>query len=352
MEDRFLTILDGVSDAVLLGIDGVEYANPAARRLFGERLEEAFRDLCETLGDAGEGMAAATAAGLRCSVSVCCRDGRRIFFVQREEREAQDLRRLALSVSAGLRASANNQRSAAAMIRSGMEELESDKLERDFAVYEHGAFSIMRDAENLSLLSRRADSLEWDLPATFDPENVIRELIDSLKIYLPGREIRLENALKEPALIRGSRCDFERILMNLISNAVKYTEEDSPLVIALTRAGEQIGIRVIDRGCGIPPERMGEIFHAWRLERDLRDPKAGIGLGLAAVRFLAERMDGTVLVESRPGEGTAVSLHFPIARGQVTHLRDDPAAYDAAFRLLTHMADVLPSEDYLSRFMD
>lgn len=110
----------------------------------------------------------------------------------------------------------------------------------------------------------------------------------------------------DPALL-------ERILRNLIENAIRYTERGHILVGCLHRGGT-LRLAVIDQGIGIPADRTGDIFQEFiQLANPERDRRKGLGLGLAIVRRLAGLLDHEVVVRSTPGRGSGFFLDLPTA---------------------------------------
>jgi signal transduction histidine kinase len=120
----------------------------------------------------------------------------------------------------------------------------------------------------------------------------------------------------ESAPVQGDPDRIRQILLNLISNAVKYTDEGGRVELATQVDGERVRIRVRDTGIGIPPDKQELIFDPFvQLRRSagggLTD---GVGLGLAISRHLARAMDGDISVESSPGGGSVFTLILPRAR--------------------------------------
>lgn len=114
-------------------------------------------------------------------------------------------------------------------------------------------------------------------------------------------------------------CDegkLQRILVNIINNAVKFTPAGGKIIFFATEVPEndgtaEYGFRIQDTGIGISKEFQEHIFEAFEQERSSSvGGAAGAGLGLAIVKKLTDLLDGTVTIESEPGEGTAVQLRF------------------------------------------
>ncbi|MFC3980227.1 DUF4118 domain-containing protein [Streptosporangium jomthongense] len=115
----------------------------------------------------------------------------------------------------------------------------------------------------------------------------------------------LPEVVADPALV-------ERILVNVMSNAVRYTPGDHKVLVTASSYGDSVEVRVIDRGPGVPREAHDRIFMPFQRLGD-RDNHTGVGLGLALSRGLAEAMGGTLTPEETPGGGLTMILKLPIA---------------------------------------
>lgn len=106
---------------------------------------------------------------------------------------------------------------------------------------------------------------------------------------------------------------FERIVINLLSNAVRYTQRGGVLVAA-RRRGERVVVEVRDSGPGIPDEAQEMIFEEfYQLQNPARTRGQGLGLGLAIVRRLSELLEHRVTVKSHPGQGAVFAIEVPRA---------------------------------------
>ena len=133
---------------------------------------------------------------------------------------------------------------------------------------------------------------------------------------------------------------FERILRNLVDNAVKFTVAGE-IRIELTQEVDSIVVRVRDTGPGIPPAMRDRIFEEYfQLDNPARDPARGTGLGLAIVRRLAQLLKAPMQLESRVGEGSVFSVHLPNApvliagEGAGTIPDEEPSAQGMAVWLI------------------
>ena len=107
---------------------------------------------------------------------------------------------------------------------------------------------------------------------------------------------------------------MQQIVLNLLTNAVKFTEAGGTITLSSELSGKCVDIRVADTGPGISPEKLKKIFDPFvQAERRLNQPVQGVGLGLAISQDLARAMGGQVAVESAVGEGSTFTLTLPRA---------------------------------------
>jgi signal transduction histidine kinase len=118
----------------------------------------------------------------------------------------------------------------------------------------------------------------------------------------------------ELPIVRADDARLERILMNLLSNAQKYSVPETPIQVQAREAGEAIVLQVIDRGHGIHPDDLPHLFE--RFYRAKGEHRAdGIGLGLYITKLMVEAHGGTIAVQSEVGKGSTFSFTLPIVRG-------------------------------------
>jgi two-component system, sensor histidine kinase and response regulator len=133
---------------------------------------------------------------------------------------------------------------------------------------------------------------------------------------------------------RGDREMVERILRNLLENALRYTPQGD-ILLGVRRRGENVRLDVIDTGIGVAPEKLTEIFEEFRqLNNPARDASQGLGLGLAIVARLARLLGTTVEVVSSLGRGSRFSLALPLDRVSPAVMPAKPAFDDFGGRVL------------------
>ncbi|MDX8409283.1 MAG: ATP-binding protein [Mariprofundales bacterium] len=130
-----------------------------------------------------------------------------------------------------------------------------------------------------------------------------------------GLELRLA-ALHEMTVVRSDVTLLERVLSNLLANAVRYTDSGGILLGCRHRDGV-LRIAVWDTGCGIDSEQQQWIFDTfYQIENPERDRSKGVGLGLSIVKRQADLMGHTIYLRSRPGRGSCFAIDVPIATAE------------------------------------
>ena len=119
----------------------------------------------------------------------------------------------------------------------------------------------------------------------------------------------------EPLYILGDKIRVEQTIINIVSNAIKYTEDGGKIHISIAEEYGKVKITVSDNGIGIPKDDLPRLFERfYRVEKARNSDKGGTGLGLAIAREFALAHGGDILVESTVGEGTTFTIIFPKMR--------------------------------------
>jgi len=138
----------------------------------------------------------------------------------------------------------------------------------------------------------------------------VHELLERYRTIWKVQRIHLDIPEDLPP-VPADAARLERILVNLISNALKYSPADSPVTVHAERVGAEVIISVVDHGAGIPPEEQQRLFEPFFRARGTR-AKEGTGLGLYIVAQLVKAHGGRIWVESVPGIGSAFYVALPI----------------------------------------
>ena len=146
-----------------------------------------------------------------------------------------------------------------------------------------------------------------------DAATIAREVADAARPLVEKKGLRfLTRGPAEPFPIETDPAKIRQILLNLISNAVKFTEEGE-IELQTDREDDSAVFRVRDTGIGIPPEHLEKIFDPfWQVESARTRERGGTGLGLTVARRLARMLGGDVTVTSTPGKGSTFTLRVPM----------------------------------------
>lgn len=136
----------------------------------------------------------------------------------------------------------------------------------------------------------------------------LAELVASTTAALGDDEATSRIEVRVPDLVvLGDRAALERVVVNLLTNALKYSPDGSPITVSATARDDRVQLRVRDHGRGIDAADLPGIFDEFARGR-LAVDDGGTGLGLTSVKLLAERMGGVVTIASEPGVGTRVTV--------------------------------------------
>ena len=147
----------------------------------------------------------------------------------------------------------------------------------------------------------------------FDLEESIAYLAKSLAVNASahGHKLTFDGAYN-PVIIRGDRIRIEQILINITSNAIKYTPDGGRISLRLHDLGDRAEVTITDNGVGIPAEDIPHLFERfYRVEKARSSDKGGTGLGLAIAREFAAAHGGDIRVSSIVGKGTTFTVTLP-----------------------------------------
>ena len=146
----------------------------------------------------------------------------------------------------------------------------------------------------------------------------IEGLLRSLRhLAEQDRVALLWNCQSEHESIQIDRDKFDKILLNLVINAIKFTPSGGSIEVNVKIEGEHLTLSVEDTGVGIPPEVLPRIFERfWQVDTSSTRKFQGAGIGLALVRSLAEALGGSVKVDSKLGHGTTFTVGLPTAAAE------------------------------------
>lgn len=141
---------------------------------------------------------------------------------------------------------------------------------------------------------------------------LIRKIVARLRPLSERSGITLTVDSVQSIMVVADPDGIERVLLNLLGNACKYSSEGSVVKVSLSEEPKQIVLTVADTGCGISHENLPHIFDRfYRVSDEQSKSKAGTGLGLAIVKAIVSSHGGTITVESAINEGTTFKVYLP-----------------------------------------
>ena len=197
--------------------------------------------------------------------------------------------------------------------------------------------NIFNDIIDMDKIERRKVQLD-NQPVDFTGILSDLENLSGLQAQQKGLRFVMEPTLPLPHKVITDGTRLRQILWNLISNAVKFTQQGSVTVRICYQQGDMLRFEVEDSGIGIPQEEQDKIFAMYYQVKDSQGgkPATGTGIGLAVSRRLAKSMGGDITVASQPGKGSVFTLtvHAPAAEEVEDTLSDDEMPLPALHVLL------------------
>lgn len=176
--------------------------------------------------------------------------------------------------------------------------------------------SMLKSCERMSaMLQDLSDSAQLEAgrlqlsPQPVDVVELARELLERLRGGLDVERVRLIALPGVPAA-RADPRQLERVVVNLVSNALKYSPPETAVEVRVAAVDGGVELSVADRGVGITPEDQTHLFERWFRAKGKRRPE-GLGLGLYITRLLVEAQRGRILVESSLGQGSRFKVILP-----------------------------------------
>jgi len=162
-------------------------------------------------------------------------------------------------------------------------------------------------------LSRIEAGKEELLMSRFSMAELIEELIMVVRPSADEKNLTLTNhALSDPYWLISDRDKCRHILLNILSNAIKFTEKGQ-VEVSVIPTGDHLKVVILDTGIGIDDAHIPVIFDEFRQADERTSRKfGGSGLGLAIARKYSEMLDGNIVVESKPGKGSVFSVLIPL----------------------------------------
>lgn len=268
--------------------------------------------------------------------------------------ELRLLTELLPNVGGEMRAAMTNMYIAAGRM-TPMEKRERDeKLDKNVAAFLQSYHRMNRLVHNLTGAAELVSDSPYLMKNT-DVVGLTRELVEQAEALfeLEGVTLRFESD-KPGCVILLEEERFTRMLLNLLSNALKFTPAGGSVTVRARVTPQWVRLSVSDTGRGIPPEKLESVFERF-LDTESLDPAPhGLGLGLALCRRVAQGHGGSIVAESEEGKGARFTVSLPNRRTDNYRMEDsgqtDPAG--GFNRMLTELSDALSVKAFGWRYTD
>lgn len=169
---------------------------------------------------------------------------------------------------------------------------------------------------------------------------------------MQGLTLRFDSS-EEELIIAVNAEGVERLLLNLLSNAMKFTPRGGHITVRLRLEEPWVELTVADTGCGIPEALLPTLFDRYQHTGRTDPPVHGLGLGLPICHRIMVGHEGEIFAASTPGKGTSVTARFPNRRSVVAHLSDISFQYSGGLNpTLLELCDAVPCEAFCVKYMD
>jgi signal transduction histidine kinase len=196
------------------------------------------------------------------------------------------------------------------------------RKERDAEEYKKTLKSTLEESayleriiDDLLFLSRIEALEKKELDKLVQLDEIVLEVVESQELAAKKKNVSIDLQKVDPVKIKGEEIQLERMVTNIIDNALRYTQPGGRVEVSLEKKDGIPTFRIQDTGIGIPEEALPLIFDRFYVvDKSRFKETGGIGLGLSIVKQVAERHGGKIEVSSEVNKGTAVVMRFPEAR--------------------------------------
>ena len=233
----------------------------------------------------------------------------------------------------------------------------SPKAASHASIFHHNYYNILRTITSMDTANALQDGSILFSPAMTNLNRLCEALLSTVRPLVSDLGItlifasRCDDELATAAVDRGL---IEQMLLNLISNSLLHTKPGGSISLTLSHVRNQYVLSVNDTGSGIAPEILNSLFSRFEESPTLADLSGGIGFGLFIAKGIAERHGGTLMVESREGEGTCIRA--TISDSLTPNLRLLDVGFEQTCNsmenILTQLSTALPHSCYVPKILD
>lgn len=234
------------------------------------------------------------------------------------------------------------------------EEREKDaRTDRSAAVFYQSYYQMYRIISNLTdaghLFEHRRLELYDD-----DIVGLCRSVCDEVEFLFTLRGAALNfSADRESRIIGMDAAALRKLLLNLLSNALKFTPRGGSVRVRVKAEGKFVKLTVADTGCGMSSDTLAHLFDRFMDGGQDPMPPRGLGLGLPICQRIAQGHGGMIVAESEEGKGSLLTVTLPAVRSGRVRLNDRGSDYAGGFNpTLVELSDALTPDAFLQRYLD
>ena len=256
-------------------------------------------------------------------------------------------------VSGQLRQSLGNIHSALERLAPPEERENSPEVDRSAAILTRSYYRILRLTYNLSEAAElegpsRAQLVNDDIVGFC--QEMVRQAADSAALL--GLQLTFRSD-KVSHIIAMDAARLERLVLNLLSNAFKFTPKGGRVTLEVRVEKEAVLLLVADTGCGIGQDIAATLFARHLQPGRMEPPPHGLGFGLPVCRQVAEEHGGSILSLGNEDGGTTMVVSLPRRRVRTNRMGEERLRPQSTFnRTLVELSDALPKEAFIQKYMD
>ena len=235
---------------------------------------------------------------------------------------------------------------AADKLRPAAEAMGSAEMLADMTALTAGYYKLMRLSDNASLVRDLFEHRAAAMPAELDMSLLCHAALDAAEDCFP--EMAFIREIPGGLRLNADARLVRQLLFNLLSNCVIHARA-SIVRLRLSETEESVILALGDNGCGIPTEELSGVFERYRFGFDVGE-LGGVGLGLTAARAVTQLHGGTLLLESRPDQGTEIRASF--SKKTAAEKLGSNDALCTMRDLLLGLADCLPMRFFEEKYLD
>ncbi|MGO0901203.1 sensor histidine kinase [Clostridioides difficile] len=187
-------------------------------------------------------------------------------------------------------------------------------LKEHIQITKQNMFRLLRLIDNIINISQVKSEIYKIKAVNFDIIDITERIVTSISSYARSKGIDLIFDTNEETMRVGLDPEsIERIILNILSNSIKFTLEGGEILVGIYKKGETVEILIKDTGIGIEKDKLSDIFNRFKqIENSGISNEFGSGIGLCLTKSLIEIQNGEIYIDSKVGEGTEVKIIFPI----------------------------------------